>query len=81
MKLLTFKHQRNILGRVSKALEKTEKDIPDYAQKMLSFDKVYCYKCYLEIEINQHYQKGGHTGPTRTWSKYYHGDCYEALFH
>ena len=55
--------------------------ISDYVEKLLCFNKVFCFKCRFQIDIGMYYEKGGDCGPCKTSQKYYHPDCYEKMFH
>lgn len=55
------------------------KRIPSWVEKMLSFNKVFCYKCEQEIELGQHYVRGSQ-GLAGHVTKYYHKECRESLY-
>ena len=81
--LVTLRLQRTLLGRISTSVKKYEGfvPLPNYIEKMMAFDKIFCFKCGSEIELMDFYDKSKAMGRGKKWVKYYHKICYDKLFH
>ena len=78
VKTLTYPIERSILAQYSKRIE-TVSSKTDYVEKILCYDKLFCYTCGEEIHLGQHYTYS--TRGAQYWRKYYHNLCFEGLFH
>lgn len=78
--LLTDSLQRLILGHMTSRVANNNlehyQNLPAFVIKMLALNKVICYRCLKEIEVNTFYR----SGPSARIKKYYHPECLESLY-
>ena len=77
-KILTKGMPNRILALMNRRIDNYKwESLPDFVEQMLALNKVICYKCRKPIDVGS-YLNAASGGRSR---KYYHGKCWEGLFH
>lgn len=87
--VLNNKNEPTILAGLSKKWERkqdhfykskyTGERVPNVIEKILSLDKLHCFKCEEEIEMGTYFTRTPPQRSSRARQKYYHDTCFKKM--